>query len=263
MHLLKSRRSVASAPAGHSNRRKSRHFGVVAVAAAAGLALLAGTSPAYAIANGDPVPDGMYPFSTKLTMTNIPIPGGTFRDSACSAALIAPQWIITAGHCFHDINGNRVSGPVPYPTTATVGRANLLGTGGYVIDVVEVRQAPRADVALGKLASPITDIAPLPLTSAAPKTGAILRVTGWGATSSVNPVPVTRLQTGQVKIKRVTGSRCWLSATPPHQTRVPACTTPALRTSARARAARCWYRSSRTGPRARTRKRRPRPGSTA
>ena len=148
----------------------------------------------------------MYPFSTKLTMTNIPIPGGTFRDSACSAALIAPQWIITAGHCFHDINGNRVSGPVPYPTTATVGRANLLGTGGYVIDVVEVRQAPRADVALGKLASPITDIAPLPLTSAAPKTGAILRVTGWGATSSVNPVPVTRLQTGQVKIKRVTGS---------------------------------------------------------
>jgi secreted trypsin-like serine protease len=149
----------------------------------------------------------MYRFSTKLTMTNIPNPDGTFRNSACSAALIAPQWIITAGHCFHDVNGNRVSGPVPYPTTATVGRANLSGTNGYVVNVLEVRQAPRADVALGRLASAIgSDVAPLPLSSATPKTGAILRVTGWGATSSINPVPVTQLQTGQVKIKRVSGS---------------------------------------------------------
>jgi len=46
----------------------------------------------------------------------------------------------------------------------------------------------------------------LPLSAAAPKTGAILRITGWGATSSVNPTPVTRLQTGQVKIKRVSGT---------------------------------------------------------
>jgi hypothetical protein len=44
---------------------------------------------------------GVYPFSTKLTMTNIPRADGTVYDSACSAALVAPQWIITAGHCFH------------------------------------------------------------------------------------------------------------------------------------------------------------------
>jgi len=47
----------------------------------------------------------------KLTMTHIPRPDGTFYDSACSAALISPSWIITAGHCFHDVNRNPVSGP--------------------------------------------------------------------------------------------------------------------------------------------------------
>jgi len=176
---------------------------VVALELALGLVAI---SPAHAIANGTDVPDGQYLFSTKLTMTNIPRPDGTRRDSACSAALIAPQWVITAGHCFHDVNGNRVSGPVPYQTTATIGRTDLAGTGGYVIDVTEVRQAPRVDVALGKLATAITDITPLALSTTSAKAGAILRMTGWGATSSVNPVPVSHLQTGQVRIRRVTGT---------------------------------------------------------
>jgi secreted trypsin-like serine protease len=183
-----------------------RFIGAASVALATSVAIIASAGPANAIANGTPVPDGQYSFSAKLTMTGIPRPDGTLADSACSAALVAPQWIITAGHCFHDVNGNRVSGPTPYATTATVGRTDLSTTGGHVVDVVEVQQAPRGDVALGRLASPITDITPLPLASAAPKTGAILRLTGWGATTSVNPVPVTHLMTGQVKVQRVTGS---------------------------------------------------------
>jgi secreted trypsin-like serine protease len=167
---------------------------------------LTSSGTANAIANGTPVADGQYPFSTKLTMTNIPNPDGSTRNSACSGALVAPQWIITAGHCFHDVNGNRVSGPTPYDTTATVGRTDLTQTGGHVISVVSVLQASKVDVALAKLATPITDIAPLPLSDATPKAGSILRITGWGATSSVNPTPVTRLQTGLVKIRRVNGS---------------------------------------------------------
>jgi len=206
MHISQSWRSTTSAQVARFRSRMIRYAGVVGVTVAAGLALVAGSGTAYAIANGTPVPEGLYPFSTKLTMTNIPNPDGTTRNSACSAALIAPQWIITAGHCFHDVSGKRVSGRVPYPTTATVGRTDLSGTGGHVVNVIEVRQGPRGDVALGKLDTAITDIAPLPLSAAAPKSDAVLRVTGWGATSSVNPVPVTQLQTGQVKVKRVTGS---------------------------------------------------------
>ena len=184
----------------------SRFIGAASVVAITSAALLWSAGPANAIANGTPVPDGQYSFSTKLTMTGIPRPDGTIANSACSAALIAPQWIVTAGHCFHDVNGNPVSGPTPYATTATVGRTDLSSTTGHVVDVVEVRQAPRGDVALGRLASPITDVAPLALAGSAPKSGAILRITGWGATTSVNPVAVTHLQTGQVKVRRVTGS---------------------------------------------------------
>jgi secreted trypsin-like serine protease len=187
---------------------RSRSLWVTMGTAVAGLALvLTGSGPANAVANGSPVPDGQYPFSTKLTMTGIPRADGTTYDSACSAALIAPQWIITAGHCFHDTGGNRVSGATPYATTATVGRTDLTQTTvGYDVAVTQVLQASRVDIALGKLATPVTTIAPLPLSTVAPKTGAILRITGWGATGSVNPTQVTRLQTGQVKIKRVSGT---------------------------------------------------------
>lgn len=175
------------------------------LAAAGGVAVLAaGALPAFAIADGTPVPEGQYRFATKLTMTDIPRPDGTHYNSGCSAALIAPQWIITAGHCFHDVNRKPVSGPVPYRTTATIGRTDDADTDGHVVDVVEDYQSPTNDIAVAKLAEPVRDVTPLRPGRGAPSTGDVLRITGWGSLSDVNPAPATHLQTGQVKVVTVT-----------------------------------------------------------
>jgi secreted trypsin-like serine protease len=149
----------------------------------------------------------MYRFATKLTMT-VPLPRGVRLDFYCSGALIAPSWIITAGHCFVDAAGRPVSGPVPYRTIATVGRTDLADRDerGHEIAVTEVRQAPGTDIALGRLARPVTDVTPLRLSTTAPAVGQTLRITGWGATNALGLAPATHLQTGLVTITTVTAT---------------------------------------------------------
>jgi secreted trypsin-like serine protease len=171
-------------------------FGSVALA-------LAGSTPALAVADGTPVAEGHYRYAVKLTMTNIPRPDGSHYNSGCSAALIAPQWILTAGHCFHDVNRKPVSGPVPYDTKATIGRTDDADTNGKVVDVVADYQSPTNDIAVARLASPVYGIRPLLPSNTAPTEGQVLRIAGWGALSDVNPAPATHLQTGQVKVTTV------------------------------------------------------------
>lgn len=178
---------------------------------AAGVALplalmLGAAAPASGVANGTLASPGQDPFAVELTLTHIPRADGSFYDSACSAALISATWIITAGHCFHDVNRNPVSGPVPYPTRATLNTVDLAAAASEVRDVVLVRQAGTTDIALAQLSSPVTDVAPLAVNNKKPAVGTILTIAGWGATSSVDPTPATRLSVGQVKIRTVKSS---------------------------------------------------------
>ena len=167
------------------------------------MAVVFGTGSASAIANGTLASAGQDPFAVKLTMTNIPRPDGTVYDSACSAALISPTWIITAGHCFHDVNRTPASGPVPYPTSATLNTVDVNKSPGEVRGVTYVRQSPSNDIAVARLSAPVTDVHPLGLSTTAPRKGSLLTMAGWGATSSVNPTPSIQLSTGVVKVSAV------------------------------------------------------------
>jgi len=202
-------------------RTRSIVVGALLVPVAALSLLLSSAGAATAIANGEPVPDGKYRFAVKLTMTGIPTASGGRRNSACSGSLIAPQWVITAGHCFRDANNVRVNYPVADLTTATVGRTDLTGTTGHVVTVVGVIQSPTADVSLARLETPVTDVPLLRVGRRAPEIGAVVRVTGFGSVTSVNPTPATRLQTGQMTVVSLSDSVTGMRGYAPHPDTTP------------------------------------------
>lgn len=181
---------------------------------AAGLATAA---PASAVANGSDVPAGKFGFAAKLTMTNIPKPDGTKYNSACSGSLIAAKWIITAGHCFHDANRNRVSGPVPYPTSVLLGTVNQ-ATPGITRNVVTVYQNLTNDIAIATLDADVTGITPLTVNRLTPSAGQQLTLAGWGALSSTNPAPSTKLQQGTVKVGQVNAATLGVQGVAPTST---------------------------------------------
>lgn len=178
-----------------------RRFVIAGVAAAAALSL--GVGPAAAIADGVAASPGQFPFAVKLVMPVIHRADGSTYSSGCSGELISPTWIMTAGHCFHDVNGNRVSGPVPYATSATMNTSNVVDNPGEQRNVVQVQQASGEDIALAQLDGSVTDVQPMALNTRKPARGQTLTVAGWGATSSVNPQPSDQLYWGRVQISTV------------------------------------------------------------
>jgi hypothetical protein len=77
----------------------------------------------------------------------------------------------------------RPGGPPATPYSATVGRADLTGAAGHTVKITTLVPAADRDAVLAKLALPIVDVAPVPLTTCAPAAGDVLRIGGYGRTA--------------------------------------------------------------------------------
>lgn len=150
-----------------------------------------------------PPPPSILPFNAKLTSADIPVPGGGVRDGACSGSLVAPQWVVTAGHCFHDLKDARIGGRPPYTMTVTVGRLKDSDPGGHTAEVVDVRQSPVNDLAVAKLSAPVDDITPVTLASTRPQIGEQLQFAGWGSHSATVLGPSDHLKRGRFTVSGI------------------------------------------------------------
>ncbi|MET9387050.1 trypsin-like serine protease [Streptomyces sp. NPDC002928] len=140
---------------------------VAAVATAGALCAV----PAHAVA-GDPASTGSYAFTAKVSL------GADDTARACSGALVASDWILTAASCFAaDLTAPTVAAGKPaLAATATVG--------GKTSAVVQLVPRTGRDLVLARLARPVTGVTPVTVASTAVTAGEQLRAVGYGRTAA-------------------------------------------------------------------------------
>ncbi|MFE3370006.1 trypsin-like serine protease, partial [Streptomyces sp. NPDC059173] len=160
----------------------------MSLATAAGLLATAPTAQAI---SGEPAAAGDHAFTARLHIGE----GEAMRS--CSAVLVHQQWLLTATSCFAASPGSEVtSGKPTVKTTATLGKQTL--------SIVEVVPRDDRDVALARLAEPVTTVGPVKLAADSPEAGETLLGAGFGRTGT-EWVP-NQLHTGEFRVDSTTDS---------------------------------------------------------
>ncbi|MFV0136029.1 FG-GAP-like repeat-containing protein [Streptomyces sp. HMX87] len=145
-------------------------------AAVISLPLAVTAAPAQAVV-GTPAPDDAHTFAAKLVIGD--------HNRGCSAALVTPEWLLSAASCFVDDPAAGLALPAGKPalkTVATVGGGPSSAV-RQTRDVVELRPHGQRDLVLARLAQPVVGIAPVSVAAAPATAGEQLTVVGYGRTA--------------------------------------------------------------------------------
>ncbi|MBG6135840.1 FG-GAP-like repeat-containing protein [Longispora fulva] len=132
------------------------------------LELIATDGPAVSVTNPNPA------------VGNLTVgPPGRVGSRACTATLVAAQWVLTAASCFADDPAQPV---VPAGAPSRPSQVEFPGR----VPVAVTALVPRSDrdLVLGRLATPIGGVAALRVSGSAAATGAVLQAVGYGRTAT-------------------------------------------------------------------------------
>lgn len=120
---------------------------------------------------------------------------------SCTGTLVDRSWILTAASCFASQPAAVVAGAPSSPARVLFGPdvANdrtASGSGELGVKITQLQPAgDGSDIVLAKLETPVDDVTPMPIATAAPSGGEHVAFTGFGRTDSVWVPLVSRTQT--------------------------------------------------------------------